>query len=81
MKDHIDIVERKLYNAFKKTYRESHLHEKRNTKYYERLRKLYKDQHKPSIEPWIRNRHHERQEPNVTEFKAIFRILDAGSDL
>ena len=53
------------------TNSKSHLHEKRNTKYYERLRQVYKDQHKPSLEPWIRNRHHERQEPNVTEFKTI----------
>ena len=54
MSDHADIVERRLYNAFKRQYRKSHPHEKRNTKYYERLRKLYKDQNKPSLEPWLK---------------------------
>ena len=81
MKDHIDIVERKLYNAFKKAYRESHLHEKRNTKYYERLRKLYRDQDKPNLDFWIRNHNHERQAPNVTEFTAISPVSDTGSNM
>ena len=63
------------------TNSKSHLHEKRNTKYYERLRQVYKDQHKPSLEPWIRNRHHERQEPNVTEFKTISPVSDTRPNL
>ena len=51
--DHTDVAERKAYNAFKRHYRKAHPHEKRNTKYYERLRKLYKDRNKPDLKPWL----------------------------
>ena len=81
MKDHTDVAERHKWNAFKAEYRKSHPTQTRNNHYYEHVRKLYKDQNKPSLEPWIRNRHYERQEPNVTDFEAISRILNAGSDL
>ena len=75
MKDHVDIAERQLWNAFKKAYRESHPSEIGNTQYYERLRNLYKDQSHPTLHPWIRNCHHERQNQRVAEFETISRIL------
>ena len=54
MSDHADINERQQWNAFKKAYRKSHPHEKRDTKYYEYLRKLYRDRNEPNLKPWLK---------------------------
>ena len=53
MKDHADINERQRWNAFKCQYRKSHPTKTRNNQYYEHIRKLYRDQDKPNLEPWL----------------------------
>ena len=53
MKDHLDIAERKRWNAFKKAYRTSHPTQIRNNQYHTHVRTIYRDQAKPNLEPWL----------------------------
>ena len=53
MKDHVDIAERQRWNAFKKTYRESHASKIRNTQYHKHVRTIYRNQDKPNLDPWL----------------------------
>ena len=77
MKDHLDIAERKRWNAFKKAYRTSHPSQIRNKQYHKHVRTIYRDQDKPNLEPWICNCPHERQNQRVAEIETISRILNA----
>ena len=75
MKDHLDIAERKRWNAFKKAYRKSHPTQIRKNQYHTHVRTIYRDQDKPNLEPWICNCHHERQNQRVAETEQYLEYL------
>ena len=53
MSDHLDINERKNWNAFKTEYRKLHPDEIRNHHYYKRIRRIYRNQDNPTLIPWL----------------------------
>ena len=52
---HIDLVERKRWNACKLAYRKSHPTENRNFKYYENVRNVYKEQGVSTLSTWLKH--------------------------
>ena len=51
--EHCNAAGRKRYNAFKLEFRKSHPDTKRDARYYEFVRALYKAQGVRTLEPWL----------------------------